>query len=80
MAKDVVVTVKFDEEMLQALECYLGSKNMKVNDELTKCLLKLYTTHVPESVRKFISYKGTPGKSKLSFEEQIERAKKNKEI
>ena len=80
MVKDVTVSVKFDEDMMMALECYLKKKDLKVTNELQGCLLKLYNTHVPQPVREYISYKGTPGGSKLSFDEQIERAKKRKEI
>lgn len=48
------VTVNVESEKLSALEMYLGQKNMKLTDELDKCIEALYQKNVPLNVREFI--------------------------
>ncbi len=51
------ISISFDEDKLSALKMYLEQRNMKVEDELEKSLLALYTKTVPAGVREFIDMK-----------------------
>ena len=48
------VTVSIESEKLTALEMYLGQKNLKLTEELDKCIESLYQKNVPSNVREFI--------------------------
>ena len=48
------VTVSIDSEKLSALEMYLVQKNLKLTEELNKCIETLYQKNVPSNVREFI--------------------------
>ena len=48
------VTVSVESEKLSALEMYMGQKNIKLGDELNKCIESLYQKNVPSNVREFI--------------------------
>ena len=48
------VTVSVESEKLSALEMYLGQKNLKLTEELNKCIESLYQKNVPSNVREFI--------------------------
>lgn len=48
------VNISIDSEKLSALEMYLGQKNLKLTDELDKCIESLYQKNVPSNVREFI--------------------------
>lgn len=48
------VTVSVDSEKLSALEMYLGQKNIRLMDELDRCIDTLYQKYVPSNVREFI--------------------------
>ena len=52
MKKSVIVSV--ESEKLSALEMYLGQKNLKLTEELNKCIERLYQKNVPSNVREFI--------------------------
>ena len=52
--KQTTVTIKYDEEKLNALKLYLDQKGTKTEDELGKALDLLYTKTVPAGVREFI--------------------------
>lgn len=47
------VTVSIESEKLSALEMYLGQKNLKLTEELDKCIETLYQKNVPSNVREF---------------------------
>ena len=51
------VTVSIESEKLSALEMYLGQKNLKLTEELDKCIEILYQKNVPQNVRDFIEMK-----------------------
>lgn len=51
------ISISFDEDKLSALKMYLEQRSMKVEDELEKSLLTLYTKTVPAGVREFIDMK-----------------------
>jgi len=48
------VSISIDCEKLSALEMYLGQKNLKLTEELDKCIETLYQKNVPSNVREFI--------------------------
>lgn len=48
------VSISIDCEKLSALEMYLGQKNLKLTEELNKCIESLYQKNVPSNVREFI--------------------------
>ena len=52
MKKSVIVSV--ESEKLSAIEMYLGQKNLKLTEELNKCIETLYQKNVPSNVREFI--------------------------
>lgn len=55
MKKSVIVSV--ESEKLSALDMYLGQKDLKLTDELDKCIDVLYQKNVPQNVRDFIDMK-----------------------
>ena len=52
MKKSVAITIS--DEKLAALEMYLEQKNIKLSDEIDKCIHGLYQKNVPQNVRDFI--------------------------
>ena len=48
------VTVSVESEKLTALEVYKKKKNLKLTEELDKCIEILYQKNVPSNVREFI--------------------------
>ena len=52
MKKSVAITIS--DEKLAALEMYLEQKNIKLSDEIDKCIDGLYQKNVPSNVREFI--------------------------
>lgn len=52
MKKSVAITIS--DERLAALEMYLEQKNIKLSNELDKCIDGLYQKNVPQNVRDFI--------------------------
>ena len=52
MKKSVIVSV--ESEKLSALEMYLGQKNLRLTEELNRCIETLYQKNVPSNVREFI--------------------------
>lgn len=55
MKKSVAITIS--DEKLAALEMYLEQKNIKLSDEIDKCIDGLYQKNVPQNVRDFIEMK-----------------------
>ena len=53
MKKSVAITIS--DERLAALEMYLEQKNIKLSDEIDKCIDGLYQKNVPQNVRDFIN-------------------------
>lgn len=49
MKKSVAITIS--DERLAALEMYLEQKNIKLSDEIDKCIDGLYQKNVPQNVR-----------------------------
>ncbi len=55
MKKSVLISI--ESEKLSALDMYLGQKDLKLTDELDKCIDGLYQKNVPQNVRDFIDMK-----------------------
>lgn len=52
--KQTTVTIKYDEEKLNAIRQYMAKKDADLEAELTDVLLKLYEKYVPQAVREYI--------------------------
>lgn len=52
--KQAAVTIKFDEEKLNALRQYMAKKDADFEGELTEVLGKMYEKYVPQAVREYI--------------------------
>lgn len=63
------VTISFESEKLDALNYYINKKDVKLQNELTDTIQKLYEKHVPQSTREYIE-------DKLSRESLQNKAKK----
>jgi len=57
MKKSVLISI--ESEKLSALDMYLGQKDLKLTDELDKCIDGLYQKNVPQNVRDFIDMKSS---------------------
>jgi hypothetical protein len=56
--KQAVVTIKYDEEKLNAVKQYMGKKDADFEAELNEVLGKLYEKYVPQAVREYIESRG----------------------
>lgn len=56
--KQAVVTIKYDEEKLNAIKQYMGKKDADFEAELNEELGKLYEKYVPQAVREYIESRG----------------------
>ncbi len=52
--KKANVTITFEKEKLDALQYYLGKKEIDLANELVETIAKLYEKHVPGSTREYI--------------------------
>lgn len=52
--KNATVTIKYEEEKLNALKQYMSKKDANLEDELGDVLGKLYEKYVPQAVREYI--------------------------
>ena len=62
MKKNVLISI--ESEKLSALDMYLGQKDLKLTDELDKCIDSLYQKNVPQNVRDFIDMKSASNPEK----------------
>ena len=62
MKKSVLKSI--ESEKLSALDMYLGQKDLKLTDELDKCVDGLYQKNVPQNVRDFIDMKSAASPEK----------------
>ena len=51
--KQAVVTIKYDEEKLNAVKQYMGKKDADFDAELKEVLGKMYEKYVPQAVREY---------------------------
>ena len=56
--KQAVVTIKYDEEKLNAIKQYMAKKDVDLEEEMADVLLKLYEKYVPQAVREYIESRG----------------------
>lgn len=56
--KQGTVTIKFDEEKLNAVKQYMEKKDADIDMELGDVMNKLYEKYVPQAVREYIENKG----------------------
>ena len=56
--KQAVVTIKYDEEKLNAVTQYMGKKDADFDAELKEVLGKMYEKYVPQAVREYIESRG----------------------
>lgn len=56
--KQVIVTIKYDEEKLNAIRQYMEKKEAKLETELDDVMDKLYEKYVPQAVREYIESRG----------------------
>lgn len=56
--KQAVVTIKYDEEKLNALRQYMGKKDADFEGEINEVLGKMYEKYVPQAVREYIESRG----------------------
>ena len=56
--KQAVVTIKYEEEKLNAIKQYMGKKDADFESELNEVLGKRYEQYVPQAVREYIDSRG----------------------
>ena len=56
--KQAVVTIKYDEEKLNAIKQYMGKKDADFESELNQVLGKMYVKYVPQAVSEYIDSRG----------------------
>ncbi len=56
--KQAVVTIKYEEEKLNAIKQYMGKKDADFESEMTDVLGKMYEKYVPQAVREYIDSRG----------------------
>ena len=52
--KQAVVTIKYDEEKLNAVKQYMGKKDADFDAELKEVLGKMYEKYVPQATREYL--------------------------
>lgn len=52
--KQAAITIKYDEEKLNAVRQYMQKKDADLEAELSEVLGKLYEKYVPQAVREYI--------------------------
>ena len=56
--KQAVVTIKYEEEKLNAIKQYMGKKDADFESEMTEVLGKMCEKYVPQAVREYIDSRG----------------------
>lgn len=56
--KQTVVTIKYEEEKLNAIKQYMGKKDTDFESEMNEVLGKMYEKYVPQVVREYIDSRG----------------------
>jgi hypothetical protein len=56
--KQAVVTIKYEEEKLNAIKQYMGKKEADFESEMTEVLGKMYEKYVPQAVREYLDSRG----------------------
>ena len=71
--KNATVTIKYEEEKLNALKQYMEKKDANLEEELGDVLGKLYEKYVPQAVREYIE-------SRADVPPAIKKARKKNEL
>ena len=58
LADTLRLTIKYDEEKLNAVKQYMGKKDADFDAELKEVLGKMYEKYVPQAVREYIESRG----------------------
>ncbi len=56
--KQAVVTIKYEEEKLNAIKQYMDKKDADFESEMTEVLGKMYEKYVTQAVREYIDSRG----------------------
>lgn len=56
--KQAAITIKYNEEKLNAIKQYMGKKDADFEMEMSEVLGKLYEKYVPQAVREYIESRG----------------------
>ena len=56
--KQTMVTIKYEEEKLNAIKQYMGKKDADFEAEMNEVLGKMYEKYVPQAVREYIESRG----------------------
>lgn len=56
--KQAVVTIKYEEEKLNAIKQYMGKKDADFESEMNEVLGRMYEKYVPQAVREYIDSRG----------------------
>lgn len=56
--KQAAVTIKYDEEKLNATKQYMGKKDADFETELNDVMGRMYEKYVPQAVREYIESRG----------------------
>ena len=68
--KQAVVTIKYDEEKLNAVKQYMGKKDADFDAELKEVLGKMYEKYVPQATRESVSTLKAEGMCRLQSKRQ----------
>ena len=71
--KNATVTIKYEEEKLNALKQYMSKKDANLENELGDVLGKLYEKYVPQAVREYIE-------SRAELPPAIKKVRKKNEL
>ncbi len=73
--KQAVVTIKYEEEKMNAIKQYMGKKDADFEAEMNEVLGKMYEKYVPQAVREYIDSRGdVPAAIKKSNKSQAKNA------
>ncbi len=56
--KQANITIKYEEERLNAIRQYMGKKDADFEEEMGEVLGKMYEKYVPQAVREYIENRG----------------------
>ena len=84
--KQAVVTIKYDEEKLNAVKQYMGKKDADFDAELKEVLGKMYEKYVPQATRENLDDKiaregaAKPARPRRQMEESHARNQTGQEL
>ena len=64
--KQAMVTIKYEEEKLNAIKQYMGKKDADFEAEMNEVLGKMYEKYVPQAVREYIESRAIKKSNKSS--------------